>query len=293
MNSRHRAWTFVVGAGLAVALAALLWSPPGGEEIEEPLRRAVVRPLEAPPIPPQRRPERRPGDDGSRPAVSDTNPDDLVRSVIGALSRHPQVTDWLVTEGMARRLVSAVEAVADGYSPRDELSFARPRTPLFVTYEGAQAMITNGSFRRYDLVVEVMESLDPAGVAVAYRRLYPRLETVHDELPLARGVLHERVLEAVDHLLAVEVPDAPYAVVRETRTWAYLDPDLEALSDAQRHLLRMGPRNARAVQRCLARVRDAIEPEATDGVAVRSVVDRTLEPVFYQEGSEASRSSTP
>jgi hypothetical protein len=91
----------------------------------------------------------------------------------------------------------------------------------------------------------------------------------------------------------VEVPDAPYAVIRETRTWAYLDPELEALSDAQRHLLRMGPRNARAVQRCLARVRDAIEAEATDAVEVRSAVGRAPEPVSYQEGSDASRSSTP
>lgn len=293
MDRRQRGWTLVAGAGIVVALAALIWAPPAGEELETPTRRADVRPQERPSAPPKPEPDLGGIVDGLQPTVAVANPDDLVRGAITALSRHPRVTEWLVTDGIARRVVSAVEAVADGYSPRDELSFARPEAPLFVTYEGAQPMITRGSFRRYDLVVEVLESVDPAGVAMAYRRLYPRLEAIHRELPFARGVLHERVLEAVDHLLAVEVPDGPYAVVRQTRTWAFLDPELESLSDAQRHLLRTGPRNARSIQRCLVRVRDAIDAEPETVAGVRSDADGAFEPAAYQEGSEASRSSTP
>jgi hypothetical protein len=198
--------------------------------------------------------------------------DDLVRSAVGALSSNSHLMTWLVSDGLAVRLVSAVEAVADGYSPRDELSFARPAMPFYVAHDGGQAVVTGATFRRYDAAAGAFASLDPAGVAAAYRRLLPRLEAIHDDLPYARGRFHDRVLEAIDQLLATPVPDGPYAVVRGVRGWAFADPDLESLSGAQRHLLRMGPRNARAVQATLATVRDAIEPPTSIRTAAARVV---------------------
>ncbi len=293
MDTRRRSWMLIGAAAFVVTAVAMVLGSPGREARSDPSRRVVVvEPVELPQIPAvaPSAPADTPTDDGP------VDFDGVVRAASAGLSRHPQLAAWLVTDGLARRLVAAVEAVADGYSPREELAFARPVMPLYVRYEGVQAMITDASFRRYDLAVEVVASIDPAGFAEAYRRLRPRLEQIHDALPYARGDLHGRVLEAVDHLLAVDVPDGPYAVTRQTRTWGFADPALEGLSDAQRHLLRMGPDNARSVQSSLRRLREAVEPvstahdervtglEDTPVAALRSV---------YQEGSEASRSSTP
>lgn len=208
---------------------------------------------------------------GHRRQVDDV--DDLVRSAVGALSSNSHLMTWLVSDRLAVRFVSAVEAVADGYSPRDELSFARPAMPFYVTHDGGQAVVTSATFRRYDAAAEAFASLDTAGVAAAYRRLLPRLEAIHDDLPYARGSFHDRVLEAIDQLMETPVPDGPYAVVRGVRGWAFADPELEGLSGAQRHLLRMGPRNARAVQATLATVRDAIEPPTP--TPIRSAENRS------------------
>lgn len=185
--------------------------------------------------------------------------DDLVRAAAGALSHHPALMSWLVTDDLAQRLVAAIGAVADGYSPREELRFARPTQPFFVRHDGGQPVITSATFRRYDLAVEAATSLDPDGVVDAYQRLRPRLEQIHGALPYARGSLGDRLDEAIDHLLATPVPAAPYPVRRQTRTWAFADPRLEGLSDAQRHLLRTGPANARRIQIWLGEVREALE----------------------------------
>jgi len=297
MNLRIRSWVLIGAAVVVVTAVAVVLGPPDREAGSVRSDRVVVEPVEHPSAPAS-------PTSGPVAATTDEMPTDvdgIVRAAVAGLSRHPQLAAWLVSDGLARRLVAAVEAVADGYSPREELAFTRPETPLYVRYEGVQAMITEASFHRYDLAAEVVASIDPAGLAEAYRHLEPQLVRVHETLPYARGELHARVVEAIDHLLAVEVPDGPYAVTRQTRTWGFADPDLEALSDAQRHLLRMGPRNARSVQASLRRFREALEPGAVEavqgdeggtageGAPAVGVVART----GYQEGSEASRSSTP
>lgn len=292
MDMRRRSWMLIGAAAFVVTAVAIVLGSPGREVHPDRAHRVVVQPVESPEIS-----TITPSAPAVTPPADDpTDVDGVVRAASAGLSRHPQLAAWLVTDGLARRLVAAVEAVADGYSPREELAFARPVMPLYVRYEGVQAMITDASFRRYDLAVEVVASIDPEGFAETYRRLRPRLERIHDALPYARGDLHERVLEAIDHLLDVDVPDGPYAVTRQTRTWGFADPAIEGLSDAQRHLLRMGPDNARSVQSSLRRLREAVEavptgheerdagPEDTPVAGLRSV---------YQEGSEASRSSTP
>ena len=103
------------------------------------------------------------------------------------------------------------------------------------------------------------------------------------------------MLEAIDHLLEVDIPEAPYAVARRTRTWAFADPVLEGMSDAQRHLLRMGPRNATKIQGSLRRLREALESAAAVSATTSGPSDRpaAASTAVYQDGLEASRSSTP
>ncbi|MEQ8980512.1 MAG: DUF3014 domain-containing protein, partial [Deltaproteobacteria bacterium] len=54
--------------------------------------------------------------------------------------------------------------------------------------------------------------------------------------------------KAIDHLLEVDVPDERIEVKVKGGIFVYADPKLEGLSDAQKHLVRMGPKNAKAAQ---------------------------------------------
>ena len=46
----------------------------------------------------------------------------------------------------------------------------------------------------------------------------------------------------------MRVPDGEPTLVPRGALWAYADPALEALSPAEKHLLRLGPRTQRMVQ---------------------------------------------
>jgi len=186
--------------------------------------------------------------------VSPTRPqpavqDELIRSMVTGLSSHPKLAAWLVTDGITRRFVSAVDAIAGGYSPRDELEFMRPSQPFLVRPDDAGSLvIASGSYRRYDLAVDVVESIDAEGAIRVFRELEPLFDEIHRAGSWTDTPFEVSLRDAVNHLLRTPVPGGQVAVERRTLSYAYADPGLEGLSDAQRQLLRMGPANVRRVQ---------------------------------------------
>ena len=240
---------------LVVALIATLEWLGSGITVESPQRaRVEVERIEAPsPLPLEPTPEIVYG----TPA-QDNGLDQLVRLAAAGLSSHPRFASWLVHDHLARRFVLAVDAVAGGYSPRDEIDFLRPQRAFLVRENEGTLVITSSTYRRYDAVADVLASLDVRGSAELYRRLERRLDEVYSEVAWASSDFDSRFREAVDHLLEIEVPDGPYEVEQRAIVYAFAEDELEHLSDAQRQLLRMGPSNARKVQAWLHQLRRAV-----------------------------------
>jgi len=185
----------------------------------------------------------------------------MIRTLVARLSSHPQLAEWLVTDDLMRRFTTAVEMVAGGSSPVDELGFMKPHTPMVVQRVDSQLIISPGSYSRYDVAAEVFASIDIDGTVELLRRLQPTVEQAHRRVAWSSPAFEDRLLDAIDHLLAVEVPDGAIEVEAGALTYRFADPALESLSDAQRHLLRMGPHNARRVQGTLRKLRRALQPE--------------------------------
>jgi hypothetical protein len=104
------------------------------------------------------------------------------------------------------------------------------------------------SYARYDGIANAAASLDPAGLARVYSILKPRLLEAYTELGHPRGELDVVVERAIVHLLQTPVVDEPIVLRPRVLSFRYDRDDLEALSAAQKQLLRMGPRNVRVVQ---------------------------------------------
>jgi len=250
---------FVVVGGsvvLAVALIAGLEWLGSGITVEAPQRARVEvqkLPVSAPAISPAPAPAA-----VVEHQTSAGDRDRLVRAAAAGLSSHPELASWLVHDRLLRRFVSAVEAVAGGYSPRDEVGFVRPQRAFMVRENEGALVITSSTFRRYDMVADVLASLDTEGTVELYRKLGSQLEEVYAEVAWASSNFDSRFREAVDHLLELEVPSGPYEVEQRAIVYAFAEDELERLSDAQRQLLRMGPSNALRVQAKLRELRSAI-----------------------------------
>lgn len=191
--------------------------------------------------------------------------DELVRRTAAELSSRPQLAEWLATEDLARRFVGSVVTVASGRSPRDELAFMEPEGDFQVRGDTARA-VDPATYRRYDPIVATFVSLDTQGTAELYRRLRPLFQQAYRDLGFREGSFDGTMARAVEELLAVPVREEPVAVVPGGATgFVYRDSTLEALSPAQKHLLRMGPENVRRVQSKLRELADAIDLPVVEG----------------------------
>jgi hypothetical protein len=224
-------------------------------------------------------------------AVDLAEGDALLRSAAGDLSTEALLASWLAEPDLVRRLVAATFQVSRGESPAELLAFLRPAgdfavDEVEVVAPGAKpkakakakpkrrasrskkpppprvfrATISAASYARYDLVARVLGSVDTARLGGLYLKLAPFAEMALREAAPAGRTLEGVFGAAVDHLAEVPLSDAPVEVVpmKEGVSYAFKDEKLEALSPAQKHLLRMGPGNARIVVEKLKAFRAAV-----------------------------------
>jgi hypothetical protein len=183
------------------------------------------------------------------PPLDESDP--VVRELVGKLSSHPRVAAWLTTQGLVRNFTAVVVAVAEGKTPAGSLRSLRPSASFRVI----DRTIDPNSFERYDPLADAVASLDAAGSARLYTTLKPRIEAAYRDLGFPDAPFDRALERAVVSLLGTPIPAEPIGVKPRGGTgYAYADPALEDLTAAQKQLLRMGPRNARIVQRKLREI---------------------------------------
>ncbi len=194
--------------------------------------------------------------------------DALLRELVAWVSSHPALLSWILTEDLVRRATAAVSNVALGESPRKQVPFLAPEAGFRARDRGGRPVVDPRSYARYDLAADVFASLDAEGCAALYRRSRPLFLEAHSELGHARG-FEETLAQAFSELLATPLVAGDIGLVPDTLGYEYEDGRLEALSDAQKHLLRMGPDNALKVKRKLREIAAALSLAPIAGAAPR------------------------
>jgi hypothetical protein len=181
------------------------------------------------------------------PPLGESDP--LVRDLVTKLSSHPRVAAWLTTDGLIRNFAVVVANVSEGRSPSTHLRTVAPSGPFRVATQKGVLFVDARAYQRYDSLADAFASLDAAGSARLYSTLKPRIEEAAGELGYAPGTFDRMLEKAIVSLLSTPVPSEDLAVQPHGAVvYGYADEDLESLTAAQKHLLRMGPRNARQVK---------------------------------------------
>jgi hypothetical protein len=190
------------------------------------------------------------------PPLDESDP--VVRMLARVLSENPTFLAWLASDDLIRTFTVTVVKVAEGQTPATHLRMMRPRSGFSVRQRGEDIYLDVRSYERYTPLADAAASVDPAGTAKLYATLKPRIEDAYRELGYTNSF--DRTLErAIVLLLATPVPDQPILLQPGRATeFLYVDPGLEKLTHAQKHLLRLGPRNARAVQTSLRNIASAL-----------------------------------
>jgi hypothetical protein len=182
--------------------------------------------------------------------------DTYLRALLGALSSHPDFARWLATDDLIRQMASGIDRISRGQSPAPEIQMLRPADDFAVQGRRAPFTIDPASYRRYDRLASLVESVEARGVAEAYRTIQPRLDEAYRGLGRTQGGVDAAIDTALQLLIETPVPSEPiWLVPGKGATYAFRDPALEGLAPIQKQLLRMGPDNMRRVQARLRAIR--------------------------------------
>jgi len=161
------------------------------------------------------------------------------------------------------RVIERVVATVDNLPRRHVAERMRPVTGLAKTFVaesegGSLYAISAESYHRFDTLVAIISETEIGDLSELYHRYYPLFQKAYVELGYPDGYFNDRLVEAIDDMLASPEPSGTVLLVRPHVLYEFEDPDLESRSSGQKLMLRMGNENAARIKLKLQELRDAI-----------------------------------
>ena len=117
-------------------------------------------------------------------------------------------------------------------------------------------MLDSKDFARYDPYMKIAEAVDPRTLVTWYVHWYPLFQEAYRQLGYPQGYFNDRLIVAIDDMLAAPDAQAPVALVRTADGhYAFADPTWESLSVGQKLMIRIGPDNERTLKTKLRSIR--------------------------------------
>ncbi len=204
--------------------------------------------------PPIRHPIEPPGAETAEPLPPLARSDDALReSALGLAGA--SLERLFHFDSIVRRIVVTVDDL-----PRKKIAqrynVAKPVAGEFLVLgKGAGALLDPASYKRYAPYVRLAESVDTKKLAALYVHFYPLFQQEYQNLGARNKYFNDRVIEAIDDLLAAPEIKGPIKLVQPKVMYQYADPALEGLSAGQKIMIRMGPENAARIKAKLRELR--------------------------------------
>jgi len=204
------------------------------------------------------------------PSLADSDPAAVgtVSELIGA----EQTEQYVVSEDVIPRLVATVDALSSRQVPGAIAAVQGPggtfeatsdENPDTVVRDEAgdpipQFVMDPANYARYTPYVEMLEGVDTARLAAAYRDYQPLFDEAFRQLGYPEGDFGQRLSAVIDELLATPKVAEPVRLIKPEAYYIFADEDLESLTAGQKTLIRMGPENAARVKAKLVEIRAAL-----------------------------------
>ncbi len=187
--------------------------------------------------------------------------DRAISSALASIPGREQILRFTLPSEVVRRVVLTIDNL-----PGDSMSMqyraVNPTSgPLLVERQGKGRFIAADNARRYEDFVKMAEALDVRRVVGLYKRFYPLFQQEYSAIGYPDRHFNDRVVEAIDDLLATPNPTGPIELIQPRVLHEYADPGLERRSVGQRMMLRMGTDHANRLKAKLREIRSALTNE--------------------------------
>jgi len=203
------------------------------------------------------------------PASASTAPlpalDDSDASVLSALQglAGGQDLDSLLFKGqIVERIVATVDALPRHALGRSVLPVHAPKGAFAVTQANGATVMDERNAARYAPYMKLLEGMDAKALVDWYVHAYPLFQQAYRQLGYPKGYFNDRLIVAIDDLLATPDPAQPPALTPVNGHYEYVDPALESLSVGQKMLLRSGSTDEAAIKAKLREVRAQLTGKA-------------------------------
>ena len=179
--------------------------------------------------------------------------DQLIRDGAVSLTRHEGINAWLSPNELVRKIVTFTDSVANGNIAREPVRVLAPKGKFLAKPINDKVFeIEQKSYQRYDLVTNILVSIDTKRAVEFYVLLRPLFQQAYDELGYPEGDFEDVIFKSIGRLLETPAIDEPIRVVQPVVMFEFEDVRLEMLSPVQKQVIRMGPKNTRALKRKLS-----------------------------------------
>ncbi len=197
------------------------------------------------------------------PALSES--DASLRESLAASLGKQALNDIVITKDIARRIAATIDNLPRRKLAERLLPIRPPAGHFLTTGQGEIVTLSPSNYARYNGYVSVARTVDAKQIVGVYLYYYPLFQQAYQELGYPKKQFNDRVIQAIDDLLATPSVAQPVELVRPKVLFEFEDPDLEDLSAGQKLMIRIGPENAAVVKGKLREIRR----ELVQGVAQR------------------------
>lgn len=167
----------------------------------------------------------------------------------------------LLREQIIPRIVATVDALPRQGVATRILPLRTPRGAFAVDQQEGSIELSARNAERYAPYVRVVDAVDAHKAVAWYVRYYPLFQQAYRELGYPHGYFNDRLVAAIDSMLAAPDAAAPIALLHGDTYYRFVDPSLQGLPAGQKLLLRMGPDHAAKVKAKLREIRAVLVSE--------------------------------
>jgi len=182
--------------------------------------------------------------------------DNTVAQALAGIPGAEGLAQLLVARGLVPHIVATVDALPRHTIGASILPLTTPAGDFAIDRSGKQPVVAAENYKRYDAYMKIVEHVDPRTLVTWYVHWYPLFQEAYRELGYPNGYFNDRLIEAIDNMLAAPNVQRPPAVVkRADGHYAFEDPTWEALSVGQKLMIRVGPDHERELKSRLRSIR--------------------------------------
>ncbi len=252
MESYKRA---IIGVAVIIAVGTvaffLFFSGEGSKEDPTPNSRKGIKPVQETkkeePLPVPAEPVIK--EDAANPQASLqlNKSDSTVKDELETCSDSKVFASILGNEDLIRKFTATILNISRGKSPAKHLPFMKPGKDFSVKEKNGITVLNINSYKRYNFVAALFESLNTERALTGYEKLKPLFRKAMAELGLGNTSFETVLQKAFTVLLKTPLVYGDIRLEKKLKSWEYTDLKLAKLNEAQKHLFRMGPENIKKI----------------------------------------------